>query len=217
MVSVSRGPHNMPIFHIGEELILHLLVENPENLRVNNRYIEDNLGNQSICHTSGSVTDEEVGEYASRSIVFFNYVPEATSFTLRYDFVNVQEDECDVLLFADVPIGGKGITRTLNGHAITYNGVHWHKRKNLPDSCQIHLTFNEAREVRGIGLAAITDNLGNQYDSFPGSNSGYDADEGVFYSNLQVDIDPNATSISFKYLFARKILTFELRDLPLPS
>lgn len=212
-----RGPHDMPIFHIGEMLILHLLVENPkQNLRSSNRYIEDNLGNQFRSCLSGGAMDKEVGEYASRSVVVFDYAPEATSFTLRCDFINTHEDECDVLLFEDVPIDGRGITRTFGDDIITYNGVHRNEEKYGDDLYMIHFTYNKALEVRHVGVDSITDNLGNQY-LMSGTASG--VKEGVFYRHrsLETPIDPNATSISFKYLFARKILTFELRDLPLPS
>jgi hypothetical protein len=73
--------------------------------------------------------------------------------------------------------------------------------------------------VRHVGVVAITDNLGNQYGSPSGSSSGHNEKEEFFYQNLEVKplIDPNATSISFKYLIAREITTLEFRDLPLPS
>ncbi len=180
-------------------------------------HIEDNLGNQFHGAASGDA-DKSIGEHMSRWAASFGYSPEATSFTLRCDVVSNKEDECDKLLFEDVPIDGNGITKILNDDIITYNGVHWHKRTNLPDSCQIHLFHNMVREVRHVGLAAITDNLGNQYGSTGDGSWGYNEDEGIFFENFKVKpIDPNAKSISFGYFFARKILSFELRNLPLPS
>jgi len=213
------GPYDIRMYHTDKKLIVHLLRENRNprmNLTFSRIYAEDNLGNHFNSGGSGGAEDESVGEYAYRFAAHFEYPsPQASSFILHYDVVNGHEDECDALLFEDVPIDGEGITRTFNDDVITYNGVHWHKRENLPDSCQIHLVHNMAREVRHVGLAAITDNLGNQYGSTGGGSWGNNKD--VFFENFKKAIDPKATSISFKYLFARKIFTFELRDLPLPS
>ncbi len=205
------GPQDIEVYHTGERLILHLLVENrDQNLSPSKLYVEDDLGNHFQTIVCGSTKD--------RLVAVFDYAPEATSFTLRYNFVNGHEDECDVLSFEDVPIDGEGITRTFDDDIITYNGVHSDERKCDGDLCQIRLAFNKAREVRHVGVAAITDNLGNRY-SPSGCSSGHDDSKGVFYSKLGVKppIDSDARSISFRYLFAREIITFELRDLPLPS
>ena len=202
------GTQRFQLYHTDEKLIVRLSMKNSNrNLAPRSFHIEDNLGHQFRPICSGSTKGE--------TVIIFRYAPEATSFTLRYDFVRRNEDECDVLLFEDVPVDGEGIAKTLNDDIITYNGVHWHKRKDGADSCWFHLLHNMAREVRHIGPTEITDNLGNQY----GLGGSHDEEEGVFREeyNVKPPIEPNATSISFKYLFARKIITFELRDLPLPS
>jgi len=213
-----NGPKDIQFFHTDEKLIIHLIKDSPDYMTLFMRYIEDNLGNQFKSNGSGSSNDESLGEHVERAAAIFDYSPEATSFTLRCDIVSNQEDDCDILLFENVPLDGNGITRTLNDEAITYNGVHWHDREGISGSYQIHLAHNIAREVRHIGLAGIADNIGNQYGSTSGGSWGYDKNEGFFFENFKIKpIDPNAKSISFKYLFARKILSFELKDLPLPS
>jgi hypothetical protein len=217
-----RGPQDIQLYHTGEKLIVHLLGERlsevPDHMRLNILHIEDNLGNQFKAEGSGCANDNSIGEHMSRWAAIFGYSPEATSFTLRCDVVSNKEDECDKLLFENVPIDGNGINKAFEDDVITYNGVHWHKRTNLPDSCQIHLFHNKARGVRHVGLSAIADNLGNQYGSTGHGDWGYNDDEGIFFENFKMKpIDQNAKSISFEYLFARKVLNFELRGLPLPS
>jgi hypothetical protein len=66
--------------------------------------------------------------------------------------------------------------------------------------------------IRHVGPTKFTDNLGNQYRG--GGYTKHHNNEESF--NLH-GLDPNATSISFKYLLARTVYAFELRDLPLPS
>lgn len=147
----------------------------------------------------------------------FGYSPEATSFSLRYDIVNEHEDDCDTLLFEDVPIHGKGINGRFNDDIVTYNGFHY-REQGPGNRYYIDLLHNKPREVRHVGLAAITDNLGNQYGFTTDGSWGYSEEDNTYYENFKVKaLDPNARSISFKYLFARTLLAFEFQDLPLPS
>ena len=176
--------------------------------------IEDNLGNQFTSH-GGVGRGDAIAEGAYQMAASYSYSPEASSFTLRYDTVKKNEEACDALLFANVPIDGQGITQTFNDDIVTYNGVHYDERI---DRYEIHLAHNIAREVRHVGIAAITDDLGNHHDSNGMTFWGDDHDAGTFFEKIKVNQpDSNATSISFKYLFARTILPFEFRDLPLPS
>lgn len=216
---VARGPRDMRLYHTGERLIVHMLIENSSgNLMPRGFYVEDNLGNQFRPIVSGNSKDEDAGEYVSRSVALFDYAPKASSFTLYYNFVSASEDDCDVLLFKDAPIDGNGITAVLNGDAITYNGIQRDLGEDSADSCEIHLAYNKMPEVRYVGLASITDDLGNKYESPSGGSSSYDEEKGIFYYKAKMkQIDLNASSISFKFLFARKIIILGLQDLPLPS
>ncbi|MCH8293391.1 helix-turn-helix transcriptional regulator [Candidatus Poribacteria bacterium] len=212
---IASSRHGLRLYHTDERLIVHLLRQTLDGVEFwgDRYYIEDNLGNQFTSH--GSAGEGPDAESAYQMAASYSYSPEATSFTLRYDTVKKNEAACDALLFANVPIDGQGITQTFNDDIITYNGVHYDERI---DRYEIHLAHNIAREVRHVGIAAITDDLGNHHDSNGMTSWGDDRDTGTFFEKVKVNQpDSNATSISFKYLFARTILPFEFRDLPLPS
>jgi DNA-binding XRE family transcriptional regulator len=209
----TGNPQGIKIYHIGAKLIVHYLCDNQNpklDLSTRDIYIEDNLGNHYKSVVSGCIGGES-------AVAFPCPPPEATLFNLHFDVINNNEDECDVLLFKDVPINGEGITKKINDDIITYNGIHWHdSESSLPNTYQIHLDHNFDREVRHLGISVIVDNLGNKYERI-GSHWGYNEDKDVFYENYGSSmLDPNATTISFKYIITKEILTFDLGKLPLP-
>jgi transcriptional regulator with XRE-family HTH domain len=214
-----RGPNQFHFWHRGEALIIYLLRKNTNDaikLSGGRYYIEDNLGNRFGSGASGSTKIDDSTEQLG--VMFMEYSPEATSFNLRYDVVNGHEADCELLNFENVPIDGRGITKTFGDDVITYNGVHYIAERTHGDKYEIHLTHNKAREVRHVGLYNITDNLGNDYGTKGAISWGQDKDTGVFFERFKIKPpDPNATSLSFKYAFARTVLAFEIPDLPLPS
>jgi hypothetical protein len=199
----------------GEVLVMSVMFDNRndvvELIHTHCRFtVEDNLGNQFPArYSSGYETDTGLllGTY-------FPYVPEATSLTIRYEAVNGHEDDCDALIFENVPIDGKEISRSINGETITYNGVHQVEKQS-----QIFFNSNQPRKVRRVGVTKLVDNLGNQYKARGYKAWGDNRESfGLYsYSSNLDEVSSEATTISFKYLFARTVFAFELRDLPLPS
>jgi len=215
---IRCSPGNIQVDYSGEVLIVHMLCENSNDaidLKLSGSfYIEDNLGNW-FC--AGGTAHTDIGESIVQMVAIFgNYASSATSFNLRYDTVNRHEDDCDALLFENVPLDGKGISKSLNGDMVIYNGGRQSEGDNY---LHIHFALNHPLEVRHVGVTKVNDNLGNQYlvsEKTRTSNKGAFSEQTFGLKGLH-PLHPEATSISFKYLLARTILSFELQDLPLPS
>ena len=75
-------------------------------------YIEDNLGNRSYkTNLWRDVSDEEGSSRRFSEIIRGDYPPQGTKFTFHRNFVNHHQDDCDAILFEDIPIDGKSITQ----------------------------------------------------------------------------------------------------------
>lgn len=179
-------------------------------------YIEDDLGNRSDrTNLWRDVSDEEDSSRRFSEIIRGDYPPQGEKFTFHRDFVNHHRDDCDAILFKDIPIDGKGITKSFEKAVIRYDGV---RENEMSNGNAIHLVHNNPLEVRYLGIRQVVDNLGNTYTPYiKGHFHPRRSDLGGYleYFTLK-DLSPNATTISFKYLFARTILSFEFCDLPLP-
>ena len=179
-------------------------------------YIEDDLGNRS--HRTNlwrDVSDEEGDSGKFSEIVRAGYPLQGTRFTFHRDFVNHHQDDCDTILFENIPIDGKGITKQFENAVIRYDGV---RENEMSNGNAIHLVHNNPLEVRYLGIRQVMDNLGNTYTPYiKGHFHPRRSDLGGYleYFTLK-ELNPNATTISFKYFFARTILSFEFSDLPLP-
>jgi len=209
----------LPLGHTDERLFLHVLCENQNDkldLLGAKYYVEDNLGNRSQQNFACRVDNTEADISRFFMVIRAKYVPEATSFTFHHDFVNRNESDCDAVSFENVSIDGKGITKAYDGETIRYDGICW-----AEDEAQnaIHLVHDKPREVRHVGITKIVDNLGNTYiPDGRGHSPKYHKDIGGYSETCPLkEFHPDAASISFKYLLGRTILSFELRDLPLPS
>lgn len=208
-----RADGMVEVHQPGEFVVVSLMLENKNEavevgITTGHGHIlfEDDLGNRFHgMYVSGNEDSHGRRLYGT----YFPYVPEATSVTIRYDIVNIAEDACDAIMFENVPLNGKGISKSLNDDTVTYNGISQHDGR---DCHYVSLALNHRQEVRHVGPTKFTDNLGNQYRG--GGYTKHHNNEESF--NLH-GLDPNATSISFKYLLARTAYAFELRDLPLPS
>lgn len=179
-------------------------------------YIEDDLGNRSRrTNLWRDVSDEEGGSGKFSEIVRADYPLQGTRFTFHRDFVNHHQDDCDAILFEDIPIDGKGITKRFKNAVIRYDGI---RENEMSKGNAIHLVHNDPLEVRYLGIRQVVDNLGNTYTPYiKGHFHPRRSDLGGYleYFTLK-ELNPNATTISFKYFFARTILSFEFSDLPLP-
>ena len=179
-------------------------------------YIEDDLGNRS--HRTNlwrDVSDEEGDSGKFSEIVRAGYPLQGTRFTFHRDFVNHHQDDCDAILFEDIPIDGKGITKRFKNAVIRYDGI---RENEMSNGNAIHLVHNNPLEVRYLGIRQVVDNLGNTYTPYiKGNFHPRRSDLGGYleYFTLK-EFNPNATTISFKYFFARTILSFEFSVLPLP-
>ena len=180
-------------------------------------YIEDDLGNRSRgTNLRSSVTnDDEGGAWKLAEIIRCDYPLQGTKFTLHRDFVNHHPRDCDALLFEGIPIDGKGITKKFKNNAIRYDGF---RENEMSNGNAIHLVHNNPLEVCYLGIRQVIDNLGNTYaPCVKGHFHPRRSDLGGYLEYFTLKgLNPNATAISFKYLFARTILSFEFNDLPLP-
>lgn len=179
-------------------------------------YIEDNLGNRSYkTNLWRDVSDEEGSSRRFSEIIRGDYPPQGTKFTSHRDFVNHLQDDCDAILFEDIPIDGKGITKSFKNAVIRYDGV---RENEMSNGNAIHLVHNDPLEVRYLGIRQVVDNLGNTYTPYiKGHFHPRRSDLGGYLEYFTLKgLNPHATTISFKYLFARTILSFEFSDLPLP-
>ena len=206
--------------HSNPSLFLHLLCENRnEHLDLfgdPRYYIEDNLGNRPGTNLRSSVTnDDEGGAWKLAEIIRCDYPLQGTKFTLHRDFVNHHPRDCDALLFEDIPIDGKGITKRFKNAVIRYDGF---RENEMSNGNAIHLVHNNPLEVCYLGIRQVIDNLGNTYTPcIKGHFHPRRSDLGGYLEYFTLKgLNPNATAISFKYLFARTILPFEFNDLPLP-
>ena len=179
-------------------------------------YIEDSLGNRSYnTNLWRDVSDEEDSFRRFSEIIRSDYPLQGPEFTFHRDFVNHHQDDCDALLFEDIPIDEKGITKSFKNAVIRYDGI---RENEMSNGNAIHLVHNNPLEVRYLGIRQVVDNLGNTYTPYiKGHFHPRRSDLGGYleYFTLK-ELNPNATTISFKYLFARTILSFEFNDLPLP-
>ena len=179
-------------------------------------YIEDNLGNRPRgMNLWRDVSNEEDGSRRFAEIIRSDYPLQGTEFTFHRDFVNHHQDDCDAILFEDIPIDGKGITKQFENTAIRYDGI---RENEMSHGNAIHLVHNNPLEVRYLGIRQVVDNLGNTYTPYiKGHFHPRRSDLGGYleYFTLK-ELNANATTISFNYLFARTILSFEFNDLPLP-
>ncbi len=179
-------------------------------------YIEDDLGNRSFkTNLWRDVSDEEGSSRRFSEIIRGDCPPQGTKFTFHRDFVNHHQDDCDAILFEDIPIDGKGITKSFKNAVIRYDGI---RENEMSNGNAIHLVHNNPLEVRYLGIRQVVDNLGNTYTPYiKGHFHPRRTDLGGYleYFTLK-ELNPDATTISFKYLFARTILSFEFCDLPLP-
>ena len=178
-------------------------------------YIEDNLGNRPGTNLWSSSSDEETNSDRLSEIIRCDYPLQGTTFTFHRDFVNHHPHDCDEILFQDIPIYEKGITKEFKDTVIRYEGF---RESDMSDDNAIHLVHENPLEVCYLGIRQVMDNLGNTYaPCIRGHFQPRRSDLGGYleYFTLK-DLNPNATAISFKYLFARTILSFEFSDLPLP-
>ncbi|MDE0042982.1 MAG: helix-turn-helix transcriptional regulator [Candidatus Poribacteria bacterium] len=179
-------------------------------------YIEDNFGNRPRgMNLWRDESDDEDGSRRFSEIIRSDYPLQGTEFTFHRDFVNHHQDDCDAILFEDIPIDGKGITKSFKNAVIRYDGI---RENEMSNGNAIHLVHNNPLEVRYLGIRQVVDNLGNTYTPYiKGHFHPRRSDLGGYleYFTLK-ELNPNATTISFKYLFARTILSFEFSDLPLP-
>ncbi len=179
-------------------------------------YIEDNLGNRPHGRNLWrDVSDEAGGSSRFSEIIRCDYPLQGTKFTLHRDFVNHHRHDCDAILFEDIPIDGKGITKRFKNTVIRYDGF---RENEMSNGNAIHLVHNNPPEVRYVGVRQVVDNLGNTYTPcIKGHFLARRSDLGGYLEYFTLKgLNPNATTISFKYLFARTILSFEFNDLPLP-
>lgn len=232
-----------PMRHSDSNLFLHLLIENRnKHLDLNgaprdtdedsgntvsgrrpdvaslssvNYYIEDEFGNRPGTNLWPSESDENGNSGGHGEIIRCDYPRQGTKFHFHRDFVNHHQDDCDAILFEDIPIDEKGITKEFKNAVIRYNGI---RESSLSGGNDIHLVHSDPLEVRYIGIRQVIDNLGNTYaPCIRGHYHPRQSDLGGYleYFSLK-ELNPNATTISFKYFFARTILSFEFSDLPLP-
>ncbi len=232
-----------PMRHGDSNLFLHLLIENrnkqldllgalrdtekdldntnsgrpPDvaSLSSVNYYIEDEFGNRPGTNLWPSESDKDGKSVTPGEIIRCDYPLQGTKFNFHRDFVNHHQDDCDAILFEDIPIDGKGITKEFKNAVIRYNGI---RENEMSKGNAIHLVHNNPPEVRYLGIRQVVDNLGNTYT--PHTKGHFrprrsDLDGYLEYFTLK-DLNPDASTISFKYLFARTILSFEFNDLPLP-
>ena len=178
-------------------------------------YIEDYFGNRPGTNLWRDVSDEEGDSGKFSEIVRADYPLQGTRFTFHRDFVNHHQDDCDAILFEDIPIDGKDITKRFKNAVIRYDGI---RENEMSNGNAIHLVHKNPLEVRYLGIRQVVDNLGNTYTPYiKGHFHPRRSDLGGYleYFTLK-ELNPNAATISFKYFFARTILSFEFSDLPLP-
>ena len=179
-------------------------------------YIEDDLGNRSRrTNLWRDVGDEASGSRRFSEVIRGDYPLQGTKFTFHRDFVNHHQDDCDAILFEDIPIDGKGITKRFKNAVIRYDGF---RENEMSNGNTIHLVHNNPLEVRYLGIRQVVDNLGNTYTPYiKGHFHPRRSDLGGYLEYFTLKgLNPNATAISFRYLFARTILSFEFNNLPLP-
>lgn len=178
-------------------------------------YIEDYFGNRPGTNLWRVASDEEGGSKKFSEIIRCDYPLQGGKFTFHRDFVNHHQGDCDGILFENIPIDGKGITKKFKNVEIRYDGF---RESKMSNGNAIHLVHKNPLEVRYMGIRQVTDNLGNTYTPYiKGHYHPRRSDLGGYLEYFTLKgLDPNATAISFKYLFARTILSFEFSDLPLP-
>lgn len=180
-----------------------------------NYYIEDEFGNRPGTNLWPSESDENGSSGRPGEIIRCDYPLQGTKFHFHRDFVNHHQDDCDAIVFEDISIHGKGVSKGFNNTVIRYNGI---RESSLNGGNDIHLVHSNPLEVRYIGIRQVIDNLGNTYaPCIRGHYHPRRSELGGYleYFTLK-ELNPDATTISFKYFFARTILSFEFNDLPLP-
>jgi len=218
-----------------ECLIIKMMIQTEnEEFIPNPRYtgyrdIVDDLGNRFWPIGMGlhsSIPPQGVEGLMIQAFARFRYVPEARSITLRHEVASAREEDCGFILFKHVEPNDRGISKQLDDFTITYDGV-----ESLPGDTprpaaspdflpfgvsthQIHIRLHERANSRYVGLRKVTDNLGNEYDVTGWGWTLGDRTEETF---TIIGLAPEAESISFTYLLARKVLDFQFSNLPIPS
>ncbi|HIE26540.1 TPA: hypothetical protein EYP66_04570 [Candidatus Poribacteria bacterium] len=138
-------------------------------------------------------------------------IRDGQSITLHHKIANGSEDDCDFILFEDIKLDEEGIVKNLDGVTITYNGV------QPPDengkSHLIRIQLNERANSQYVGITRVRDNLSNEYHV---TGWGWTLREKTAETlHLDKPLAPDATTISFKYFLAKRVLNFELPFYPL--
>jgi len=226
--------------HPEECLIIKMVVQSEDETFIPNWHyvsyceIVDDLGNHFWPIAMGmhaSLPPEAEGGGVVRGFARYRYVPEARAITLRQTIANGREEDCDFVVFEDVKLTERGISKPvakrrgeaafhINNLALTYDGVRLteirepHNPQKNSQISQIHIRFQERGNPKYVGINNFTDNLGNEYKTRGWSWNFEDkTQEGFIIKGLASE----AESISFKYLLAKTGLDFQFSDLPIPS
>ena len=193
---------NPQMGHDNSYLFLHLLCEDRNrhlDLLGTHHDIEDNLGNRPHGRNLWrDVSDEAGGSSRFSEIIRCDYPLQGTKYTLHRDFVNHHRHDCDAILFEDIPIDGKDITKRFKNNVIRYDGF---RENEMSNGNAIHLVHKNPLEVCYLGIRQVVDDLGDTYTPcIKGHFHPRRSDLGGYLEYFPLKgLNPNATTISFKY------------------